>query len=150
MREIKFRGFELDLKRWVYGGFHKHIKRQICPIDDDLKEEDIQYLIIMDEFADWNMPKGIKVATNIDKNSIGQFTGLKDKNSKRIYEGDIVKYVIGTFTSKGIVYFNSLVGSFEIEDLEDDEYTEILGLTDELIVIGNMYENKEFLEKEDD
>lgn len=63
-REIKFRGLRTDGKGWVYGSFiHNSID---CPCIIDYDAE--QYEII---------PK-----------TIGQFTGLKDKNGKDIYQGD--------------------------------------------------------------
>lgn len=39
MHEIKFRGFDLDLKQWFYGGYHRHIKRQLCPIEVSKQEQ---------------------------------------------------------------------------------------------------------------
>lgn len=59
-REILFRAKDIN-NNWAYGSYFKHIKRQICPIDNDsLKEEDIEHLMIRDSFADWNMPKEIE------------------------------------------------------------------------------------------
>ena len=154
MREIKFRGFELDLKQWVYGGYHKHIKRQICPIGDSLKEEDIQHLIIVDGFADWNMPRGIQVVTNVDKNSIGQFTGLKDKNGREVYDGDVVRGFDRPAVIKiGHVHNekNSIYGVFAEwvkYGLVEAQYIDRIYKTDYIEVIGNIYENPELLEVE--
>lgn len=73
-----------------------------------------------------------------------QCTGLKDRNSKLIYEGDIVKifHVSGTMQGKyffDVVEWNDLRCRFETENcgiIDDDDIYE---------VIGNIYENPELL-----
>ena len=78
MRKIQFRGKSLYSGKWAYGDlFHTDGKIAICP-DDDIKWMDGSEL----ESNKWCW---------IAPDSIGQFSGLLDKNQKPIYEGDIVR-----------------------------------------------------------
>jgi len=67
-----------------------------------------------------------------------QYTGLKDKNNKEIYEGDVVKTPIGT----GMVF--DRLGCWFIEGQKELGYFHSY----ELEVVGNIYENPELLNRE--
>lgn len=68
MREIKFRGKASLYNIWVYGCY--------CATKTNI--------FIIDENGE---------LFPIYKDTVGQYTGLKDKNGKEIYEGDIIEYV---------------------------------------------------------
>jgi len=119
MREIKVRGFDKTLQQWVVG--------YLCG----------DYIIDINDFE--------IIYENIDFTSIGQYTCLKDKNDKEIYEGDIVKgntkheFLDNIYFHKGIVDFKN--GCF-VALGEDDNY-HILSELSDLEIIGNIYKNKE-------
>ena len=124
MRNIKFRGKTgtTEGKKWVYGYLYK-IK--------SFFSEDYQYFIKNEHLQE----------TSVDEDTIGQYTGLKDRNMKEIYEGDIVKYK----NMLGKIIF--LQGAFQLSDFYDEEEWILGYINEDLEVIGNIYDNPELLEE---
>lgn len=94
----------------------------------------------------------------IDPKTVGQFTGLKDKNGKEIFEGDIVKRYRSPFLKAKWEYLIETVIKEKASLLLGREFGKNFGTipfdspfakSDLLEVIGNIYENPELLEEEE-
>ena len=127
MREILFRAKRKDNGEWVYGDLLKNID---C-IKIREREKDIT-----------RIAKSYEVIPE----TVGQYTGLKDKNGNEIYEGDIVTGLFNYTDIIGhIVYGSDATFFIERKGLYG------IGLNnaeDWLEVVGNIHDNKELLREE--
>lgn len=126
-REIKFRGQRYDDKNWIYGSLLEDnviITKGATCVDED-------YIGFDDEWS------------SVLHETVGQYTGLKDKSGKEIYEGDII-YINEV---KAEIKWNKKTASFYAFDKENDVKTEHLGSAHLVIIIGNIYDNPELLQE---
>ena len=146
MKEIKFRGKRVDTGEWVYGSnIHKVIlndtKEELWVIHP--KGEPIEHL--GDGYIKYRPPVVIT-------ESIGQYTGLKDKNGVEIYEGDILitkeefaDLINYEFFEKEVVNTVIYDNSNAMFTLYQEGWGTVNENMSELEVVGNIYENKELL-----
>ena len=133
LHEIKFRGKSIfGIHEWLYGSLLLlNGKSYICP----------------DKEAAWNMTR-----YEVIPNTVGQFTGLSDKNGKEIYEGDILHTITFGFEPEEytaiILYRNC---SFQLSNGRNLFYFGQSDFTkmDDTIVIGNIYDHPELIKEED-
>ena len=123
MREILFRGKTKETGEWRYGFVAKH--------KYDFETEEV--FVIEDEEGYW---------AEVIPETIGQFTGLTDKNGNKIFEGDIVKatYDCGPAGEKERIV-EVVFGSFGT-NLQDWIFKEDGYLPE---IIGNIHDNPELL-----
>lgn len=136
MRDIKFRARRKS-GEWVIGNFIHHFATYF--------NTEERYSIFLPKPENGN---GGYWVDSIDRNTIGQFTGLYDKNGKEIYEGDILR--ISDFTNVECVFRHGAFGYIYCKDFHsfagNTNYTFNPKNTDEdFEVIGNIYDNPELL-----
>lgn len=147
-REIKFRGYDPDTKRWYYGSLVKQNKTTYVTSEDyDQNPSNTEWFILWDEMTDWCLPNR-HIQGSVDPKSIGEYTGLKDKNGREIYEGDIVRT-----GEDNIGDPDQMIGQVIMREgswlIENEKKQEAIGLFSEITsreVIGNIFENPELLE----
>jgi uncharacterized phage protein (TIGR01671 family) len=129
-REIKFRGVCVKSKNLVFGDLIHGVGNKKGNIYILPNKVNLAYVENCDPLD------GVKVEVD----SIGQYTGLKDKNGKEIYEGDILGFeVVKNFTNVTVHHF------VVIWDFENAGWIQFSPKY-KIVVLGNIYENPELLE----
>ena len=140
IREVIFRGKRTDNGEWVCGDLLQDVESGICAI--------VSYVNLGGNIHDLSESCIFAVIPE----TVGQFTGLTDKNGVKIFEGDIVRY--GTNTNRADneeiyeVVFETRGGSgyFGIRISEIETWQFCLEVPAKLMeVIGNIHDNPELL-----
>ena len=142
-REIKFRGKDIDLGVWCYGDLLQHNDEDVC-----IGEHDEHWT---DDGLHWNTYRQV---IHVDEDTVGQYTGLKDKNRVEIYPGDIlfskgkiIGYVVDGVRAYcyDVMYINHPRG----EKRWSLWATVTVDYDGNIEVKGNIYDNPELINKEE-
>lgn len=148
MREIKFRGKRKDNGNWIYGTvvYPRTIKNEIY----------VAIVPIIDGESVYSMIREVTPET------VGQFTGLYDKNEQEIFEGDILQYFddeiqLVEWSDEWVRTMLHTYGEYERKKGRKTIVTKHEGWNDlddypleEMPILGNIHDNPELLGGEGD
>jgi len=121
MRENKYRGKSINSGEWLFG--------------DLLQYADSAQIWVNTPDGKWNYI--------VDPGTVGQYTGLKDKNGLEVFEGDIIGWGPEDHAPDSEVFYDD--GAFKVSDPYSDSWEYIIDVLMGAVVIGNIYENPELL-----
>lgn len=131
-REILFRGKQVDTGEWLYGFLSqsRNIKEKPAILKPCIDYEE----------------NGVMMFGIVDPKTVGQFTGLRDKNGTRIFEGDIVSDVNCEYDKYVVKFSDERCGFFPFAKGDGCGCCEINVLSVKFAeVIGNIHDNPELL-----
>lgn len=154
MRDIEFRGKRTDNGEWVEGYYAHLHKTTYCVKEDcDAHPENELHRMIFEREQDWGLPN-YHLQVDVDPETVGQYTGLKDKNGTKIFDGDIVlvPYIDLIFkctwddtslSERAIVRY--VDGMFYVEYIESGDKFTLSVMKGHMKIVGNIYDNPELL-----
>lgn len=139
MREILFRGKRLDDGEWVYGYYAAFGGKN-----------NRHHVIYTGKFLALPVGEGFTPEVYyVDPETVGQFTGLTDKNGKKIFEGDVLRepdvVLNGEIQIKGYSYEVAMRNGVWCV-LTKDDWDFLNSYTKLCEIVGNIHDNQELLE----
>lgn len=146
MREMLFRAKRLDNHEWIEG----------IPFKFEEDEDVAKYVILIGNAENTlNPPYNIGFynsadifCVEVDPKTICQYVGLTDKNDRKIFEGDIVQTIYDGIQNPNyvVVWDEDDLGFLATDGKKHYETNcEYLGCCDEIVVVGNIFDNPELL-----
>ncbi len=135
MRDYEFRGKDKETGEWRYG--------TLLVVHDSQGEIVESYIIsaTRDYKADYAYCPLVIKRKMVDPETVGQYTGLKDKNGKKIFEGDICS--VPAVKSNGVIAFDN--GTFAYKDPANYMDMPLRDIAIPIEIIGNRWDNPEFV-----
>lgn len=155
MREILFRGKRVDNDEWVTGYYIRIVRKTST-------KEIIRHCIFTGvEFWDNLSGETALESYEVNPSTLGQYTGLTDKNGNKIFEGDILQRKINVYRLgerepsgermlTGIVVWEThphCTGSWELSAYDEFGNKANYSFDDSFKVINNIHDNPELLEE---
>ena len=133
MREILFRGKRTDNGEWVEGFYTLYANN--CGVHPCILT---------------GTEQGCVIPQFVIPETVGQYTGLTDKNGKKIFEGDIVKHYNNSDDGFdiGVLYWDETFSQWKrtsIGNFHNSSFTYVMSRSCEYEVIGNIHDNPELL-----
>ena len=127
MREILFRGKSANTRKWIIGDYeHFYLS-------------DGELVVYISEWGERN--------DKVFPETVGQYTGLTDKNGKRIFEGDIVRV---DDTENAVVEYDETSAFYMVVfDRAESDFGSLIEQYPNVEVIGNIHDNPELLKGAD-
>ena len=137
MREIKFRAWDKENKEWL-----RYVKKQLGWRGSQGVVEVKPLMTWVYESSDGEAYNDLQFLIDSEHFEVCQYTGLKDKNGKEIWEGDVVSGKACNDEPLEICFIDAC---FELYDRGGNYYGDLKQIYSMLEVIGNIYENPELL-----
>lgn len=122
-----YRGKRVDNGEWAEGFYY------VKPESNAFASETFSMITTKDCYYDYE----------VDPYTVGECTGLADKNGKLIFEGDILKGMRGLHR----VYYDTSLACFEWAKINGNWEESFSGFADEYEIIGNVHDNPELMER---
>lgn len=142
MREILYRGKRLQGGAWVEGYFFK------SDINERERKSGKATLIFTPDCDTFIMIPEAHNSVMVHADTVGQYTGLNDKNGKKIFEGDVMEFDAYGLHYKGVVSF--IGGNFCIMCIRQtaSPFLDYSIERYDALCVGNIHDNPELLEGE--
>lgn len=151
MREILFKAKRIEDDKWIEG-FYCSIRETTYCIKEDYDRNPVptHHCIAVDEMTDWGLPNKLRLY-EVGPETICQFTGLFDKNGKKIWENDILMAHLDESYPENVTYETvewNIAGWVGREtDSIGRQYLDKFDL-EHYEVVGNIFDNPELLQEE--